>query len=181
MPLYYVSLKAENVKNSNKFTIPNSHRIESTNFQLKSATVVLNPLPMTASIVTTPVATPAVRSLTSPIPGGNATILLDFSSQNVVRERQIISNVNGGGQIPIPFDYTQERAQQQYQYLDNNIHFSDVPFVFNIEVYKSDGVTPFPFQVGNGLTTIFDPTNGSTLKQIDLVFSYEDLAEEPLC
>jgi hypothetical protein len=175
MPLYYISLKASEVKNDNTFTIQNSHRMDSSSFQLKSATVTTNPLPGILN------ATTQGRAPTNPIIGGNNTILLDFSSQNVIRERQIISNVSGGGLLPIPFNYTSDRTACQYNYLDNEVHFSDVPFTYNIRVFKSDGITPFKFDIGNPLVPIDTATNGSTLNQIDLVFSYIDHAEEPIC
>jgi hypothetical protein len=165
MPILHVQLKhtteTDLYPDGNVFNVQQSHRVKSQTLTLRR------------SIVTTNAA--ASGATNNPlIDGGNNVLLLSFS-QNTISNRQIVSDIAGGGLLPIFFDYTDERRQCQNTDCDIALHIQDMPNTYQVSVFKSDGVTPFEFAAAASPAT---DANAETLQQIDLFFEYTDFFED---
>ena len=162
MPILHVQLKhtaeTDLYSDRNIFNVEQSHRVKSQMMTLRRSIVTTNRGDTTDPLIT----------------GGNNVILLSFS-QNIISNRQIVSDIAGGGFLPIFFDYTDERRQCQNTDCDIAFHIQDMPNTYQVAVFKSDGVTPFVFAAAADPPT---DENAETLQQIDLFFEYTDFFED---
>ena len=162
MPILHVQLKhtaeTDLYSDRNIFNVEQSHRVKSQMMTLRRSIVTTN-----RGDTTDPL-----------IDGGNNVILLSFS-QSIISNRQIVSDIAGGGFLPIFFDYTDERRQCQNTDCDIAFHIQDMPNTYQVSVFKSDGVTPFVFAAAADPPT---DENAKTLAQIDLFFEYTDFFED---
>ena len=162
MPILHVQLKhtaeTDLYSDGNIFNVEQSHRVKSQMMTLRRSIVTTN-----RGDTTDPL-----------IDGGNNVILLSFS-QSIISNRQIVSDIAGGGFLPIFFDYTDTRRQCQNTDCDIAFHIQDMPNTYQVSVFKSDGVTPFVFAAAADPVT---DENAKTLQQIDLFFEYTDFFED---
>ena len=156
MPILHVQLKhtaeTDLYSDGNIFNVEQSHRVKSLMMTLRRSIVTTN-----RGDTTDPL-----------IDGGNNVILLSFS-QSIISNRQIVSDIAGGGFLPIFFDYTDARRQCQNTDCDIAFHIQDMPNTYQVSLFKSDGVTPFVFAAASDPVT---DENAKTLQQIDLFFEY---------
>jgi len=170
MPLLHISLKQEDTdsttRNENEWQAQISHGIAS------DQPLILRE----AFIHTVYAATKTIVPLVSSTLTGKTCLLIHIESGggNVLKERQVVSNVRGGSWLPIPMDYEPDRAStQHYTGLDQSLIISKegIPHNLKITVWSDltvSGVPKYPkFS-----------SDAQCIDKIDLVFEYVDY-EQP--
>jgi len=170
MPLLHISLKEgdtdSTTRNANIWHAQISHGIAS------DQPLILRE----AFIHTVYAAQPAIVKLDGSNLTGKTCLFIHVESGdgNVLKERQIVSNVRGGSWLPIPMDYEPDRAStQHYTGLNQALIISKggIPHNIKVTVWSDLTVSSQP------IAPDFDDA-ANCIDKIDLVFEYIDY-EQP--